>query len=92
MGGAAGGIRVINLAKGSAVGALEDHEGESIEAITFVEFGTSGASVGQSGSGIAATGGTDGKICIWDLSTMKLRTTLQRTVRPISIHSRAFYL
>lgn len=79
VGGATGGVRVVNLAKGSVVGALEGHEeGESIEAIKFVEFGA-GATVGQ-GSGIVATGGTDGKICIWDLSIMKLRTTLQHTV------------
>lgn len=84
VGGAAGGVRVVNLAKGSVVGALEGHEeGESIEAIKFVEFGT-GATVGQ-GSGIVATGGTDGKICIWDLSNMKLRTTLQHTVRFIHL-------
>jgi len=74
-GGATGGVRVVNLAKGTVVGALEGHdEGESIEAIAFIEFGA-GASIGQ-GSGIVATGGTDGKICIWDLSNMKLRSTL----------------
>jgi len=76
VGGSAGGIRVVNLAKGTVVGALEGHEPrESIEAIEFLEFGA-GASIGQ-GSGIMATGGTDGKICIWDLAVMKLRSTLQ---------------
>lgn len=79
-GAANGGVRVVNLARGTVVGALEGHkEGESVEAIAFVEFGA-GASVGQ-GSGIVATGGTDGKICIWDLSNMKLRSTLQHAVR-----------
>lgn len=78
VGGAMGGVRVVNLAKGTVVGALEGHEeGESIEAIKFVEFGPS-ANVG-SGSGIVCTGGTDGKICVWDLSNMKLRTTLQHS-------------
>ncbi|KAF8313569.1 WD40 repeat-like protein [Clavulina sp. PMI_390] len=73
VGGATGGIRVVNLAKGSVVGALEGHEeGESIEAIKFLEFGAAGA-------GMVATGGTDGKICVWDLSNMNLRTTLQHS-------------
>jgi ribosome assembly protein SQT1 len=82
VGGSAGGIRVVNLAKGTVVGALEGHDpGESIEAIEFLEFGA-GASIGQ-GSGIMATGGTDGKICIWDLAVMKLRSTLQHDVRNI---------
>jgi ribosome assembly protein SQT1 len=80
VGGANGGVRVVNLAKGTVVGALEGHEeGESVEAVAFVELGVS-ASVSQS-SGIVATGGTDGKICLWDLSNMKLRSTLQHAVR-----------
>lgn len=80
VGGGEGGVRVVNLAKGTVVGALVGHEeGESVEAVAFVEFG-GGATVGQ-GSGVVATGGTDGKICIWDLSLMKLRSTLQHSVR-----------
>lgn len=87
VGGASGGVRVVNLAKGTVVGALEGHEeGESIEAICFVEFGPT-ASVGG-GSGIVATGGTDGKICVWDLTNMKLRTTLQHAVSSNSPHFR----
>jgi len=71
VGGADGVVRVVNLAKGSFIGALEGHQqGESVETVSFVDFGS--AVVGQ-GSGIVATGGTDGKICIWDLSTMKIR-------------------
>lgn len=93
VGGAAGGVRVVNLSKGTVVGALEGHEqGESIEAITFVEFalGTTAAAVGAksaggasasaAGGGIVCTGGTDGKICVWDLAIMKLRATLQHSV------------
>ncbi|KAF8921234.1 ribosome biogenesis protein Sqt1 [Mucidula mucida] len=73
VGGAAGGVRVVSLSKGEVVNALGGHtEGESIEAVQFLEFtGTS------SGPGIVATGATDGKICIWDLATMRLRTTLE---------------
>ncbi|KAF8638333.1 hypothetical protein AX17_002353 [Amanita inopinata Kibby_2008] len=73
VGGAAGGVRVISLHKGEVVATLGGHtEGESIEAIAFADL--PGAS---SGPGLALTGATDGKICVWDLSTMKLRTTLQ---------------
>jgi len=76
IGGAAGGVRVVSLNKGEVVGALGGHtEGESIEAVTFVDISGSDA-----GPGVAVTGGTDGKACIWDLSTMRLRATLQHEV------------
>lgn len=75
VGGASGGVRVVNLLKGDVIGALDGHgEGQSVEAVAFVQFG------GNSGPGLVVTGGTDGKICIWDLSTMKLRTTLEHSV------------
>jgi len=74
VGGAAGGVRVISLSKGEIVATLGGHtEGESIEAIVFVEL-TGSASAGP---GVAVTGATDGKACIWDLSTMRLRATLE---------------
>jgi ribosome assembly protein SQT1 len=77
VGGANGGVRVVNLTKGDIVGPLGGHtEGESIEAIAFLDL----AGSGTSGAGVVATGGTDGKICIWDLTTMRLRTTLQHEV------------
>ncbi|KZV80343.1 WD40 repeat-like protein [Exidia glandulosa HHB12029] len=73
VGGADGGIRVVNLLKGDLVGALEGHaQGESVEAVEFIEL--TGAGVG---SNVVVTGGTDGKACIWDLSTMRLRSTLE---------------
>lgn len=76
VGGAAGGVRVISLSKGEVVGTLGGHtEGESIEAVQFIDLTGSG-----SGPGVAATGATDGKICIWDLGTMRLRTTLSHEV------------
>jgi len=72
VGGATGGVRVVSLSKGEIVGTLGGHtEGESIEAVHFLDLTGS-----DSGPGVAATGATDGKICIWDLSTMRLRTTL----------------
>lgn len=78
-GGTNGGVRVVSLSKGEVVGALGGHkEGESIESVVFVDL----AAVGQAGSGgIVVTGGTDGKACIWDLGTMRLRATLEHQVR-----------
>lgn len=76
VGGAAGGVRVVSLSKGEVVSTLGGHsEGESIEAVQFVELSGSGT-----GPGVAVTGATDGKACIWDLSTMRLRSTLQHEV------------
>ena len=78
VGGVSGGIRVISLSKGDVVGALEGHrEDESVEAVVFIDL--AGAGVGA-GSGVVVTGGTDGKACIWDLSTMRLRATLEHEV------------
>ena len=79
VGGANGGVRIVSLSKGEVVGALGGHaEGESIEAVTFIDIGGPNA-----GLGAAVTGGTDGKGCIWDLSTMRLRATLQHEVRAL---------
>ncbi|KAJ7756452.1 ribosome biogenesis protein Sqt1 [Mycena maculata] len=73
VGGAAGGIRVVSLNKGEIIATLGGHtEGESIEAIQFVDLAGSNA-----GAGVAVTGATDGKACIWDLTTMRLRSTLE---------------
>ena len=87
VGGTSGGVRVISLSKGEVVGALAGHqEGESVEAVEFVELATagplSGAGATASG-GVVVTGGTDGKACIWDLSTMRLRATLEHGVRSL---------
>lgn len=75
-GGASGSLRVVSLSKGEVVGALGGHaEGDSVEAMQFIDLtGTGG------GSGVVVTGGTDGKACIWDLSTMRLRATLEHQV------------
>lgn len=76
IGGASGSLRVISLSKGEVVGALGGHAaGDSVEAVQFVELaGTGGV------SGVVVTGGTDGKACVWDLSTMRLRATLDHQV------------
>ncbi|KAF8554394.1 ribosome biogenesis protein Sqt1 [Imleria badia] len=73
VGGTSGSVRVVSLSKGEVVGALGGHaEGESVEAVQFVDL--SGTA---SGPGVVITGGTDGKVCIWDVSTMRLRATLE---------------
>ncbi|TFK47789.1 WD40 repeat-like protein [Heliocybe sulcata] len=72
VGGVSGGVRVISLSKGDIIGGLAAHkEGESIEAVAFVDLTGTGA-----GTDIVVTGGTDGKLCIWDLTTMRLRASM----------------
>ena len=82
VGGTTGSVRVVSLSKGEVVGALGGHkEGESVEAVAFVEL-TPGAAA-QTAGGIVVTGATDGKACIWDLSTNRLRATLEHEVSPV---------
>jgi ribosome assembly protein SQT1 len=80
VGGAEGGVKIVNLAKekGEVIGGLEGHkEGDSVESIVFVDLGSG---VGGAGKEVVVTGGTDGKICVWDLSTMRLRTEMKHNV------------
>jgi WD40 repeat protein len=78
VGGAEGGVRVISLSKGEVISALGGHsEGESVEAIAFVNI--AGVVDGTSANTVV-TGATDGKVCIWDLKTNRLRTTLEHKV------------
>lgn len=73
VGGTSGSVRVVSLSKGEVVGALGGHaEGESVEAVQFVDLAGTGSSLG-----VVVTGGTDGKACVWDLTTMRLRATLK---------------
>lgn len=75
VGGTNGGVRVVSLSKGEVISALGGHtEEQSVEAIVFVNI--VGAADGSS-AGTVVTGATDGKVCIWDLSTNRLRTTLE---------------
>lgn len=78
VGGTNGSVRVVSLSRGEVVGALAGHkEGESVESVAFVDL----SGVGQAGSaGVVVTGGTDGKACIWDLGTMRIRATLEHQV------------
>jgi WD40 repeat protein len=85
VGGAEGGVRVVSLSKGEVISALGGHaDGESVEAVAFVNIvgaidGTS-APAGSASSNTVVTGATDGKVCIWDLKTNRLRTTLEHKV------------
>ena len=79
VGGAEGEVRAVNLSKGEVVAILEGHkEGESVEAIEFVDWGSGSGAAAN--AGIVVTGATDGKVCVWDLATMKLRATLEHQV------------
>ncbi|RDX57312.1 ribosome biogenesis protein Sqt1 [Lentinus brumalis] len=85
VGGASGGVRVVSLSKGEVVGALAGHqEGESVEAVEFVELAPGSASAAS--GGVVVTGATDGKACIWDLSTNRLRATLEHKDAVTSLH------
>ncbi|KAI0058206.1 WD40 repeat-like protein [Artomyces pyxidatus] len=91
VGGAAGGVRVVSLSKGEVITALGSHaEGESVEAAAFVNIvGTIGGSAASTaGGGTVVTGATDGKACIWDLNTNRLRTTLEHedSVTSLMVH------
>ncbi|KAH9903008.1 ribosome biogenesis protein Sqt1 [Cubamyces lactineus] len=90
VGGASGGVRVVSLSKGDVVGALAGHkEGESVEAVEFVELATTGPLSGGAAAasgGVVVTGATDGKACIWDLNTMRLRATLEHEDAVTSLH------
>ncbi|GJJ08630.1 hypothetical protein Clacol_002849 [Clathrus columnatus] len=78
VGGAEGGVRVVSLVKGDVVGSLEGHtEGESIEAVAWMSY---------AGAEVALTGGTDGKICLWDLGAMRLRITMEHADSITSLH------
>jgi len=84
VGGASGELRVVNLAKGEVVGVLEGHDkDQSVEAIEFVDWSKIAAGTQE----IAVTGATDGKICIWDLVSMKLRATVKHDDAITSIHA-----
>jgi ribosome assembly protein SQT1 len=75
VGGSSGDVRVVSLSKGEVVAVLNGHTmDESVEAVAFVDI------AGNPG-GVVVTGATDGKICIWDLTTMRLRSTLEHKAR-----------
>jgi ribosome assembly protein SQT1 len=84
VGGAEGGVRVVSLSKGEVISALGGHtDGESVEAVAFVNIVGSVVD-GTASANTVVTGATDGKVCIWDLKTNRLRTTLEHKVSRFS--------
>lgn len=80
VGGGAGGLRVVNLATGRVVSALQGHaEGDSVEAVVFLEI---------AGNGVVVSAGTDGKACVWDVTTSRLRATLkhEQAITSLRLH------
>lgn len=78
IGGGAGGVRVVNLVNGRTMAALQGHkEGDSVEAIQFLEI---------AGNGVVVSAGTDGKACVWDVNTLRLRATLEHSQAITSLH------
>ena len=100
VGGADGAVRVVHLGKGEVVGALESHaEGQSVECVAFVYPTASGTVPSSSGTNPVATastelelvltGGTDGKIHVSDLNTLRLRATLnghEDAITSLTVH------
>jgi ribosome assembly protein SQT1 len=79
IGGAGGGIRVISLTKGEVVSILGNHsDGESVESAVFINLVE--AAEGSDASTVV-TGGTDGRVCVWDLKTLRLRASFEHLVR-----------
>lgn len=80
VGGSNGLTRIISLVKGDVVATLTGHsEEDSVESMAFVDL--SGTSNGPL---VLITGGTDGKACIWDSNTWRLRGTLKHDVSHLS--------
>ncbi|VDB84750.1 unnamed protein product [Peniophora sp. CBMAI 1063] len=92
VGGAAGGVRVVSLTQGKVISALGSHEeGNSVEAAVFVNLagavtGAGGSAPATAGGGTVVTGATDGKACVWDLNTNRLRMTLAHEDSVTSLH------
>ncbi|GAA5910029.1 hypothetical protein JCM6882_008432 [Rhodosporidiobolus microsporus] len=78
LGGAEGGLRAVNLTKGEVLAQMEGHEeGASVEAVAFNEIPVaSGQAAGGSASvQVIVSVGTDGRVCTWEASGFKLRST-----------------
>ena len=78
VGGSTGKVKLVGLVKGDVVATLVGHgEGESVEALTFVDL-LAGAGGGK--GMVLASGGTDGKGFVWDVATGRVRAELSHQV------------
>ncbi|WWD20585.1 hypothetical protein CI109_105061 [Kwoniella shandongensis] len=76
VGSANGRVRLVNLAKGDIISTLIGHaEGESVEALVFVDL-LGGAAGGGKGV-VVVSGATDGKGFVWDVATGRVRAELK---------------
>ncbi|GAA5863075.1 hypothetical protein JCM3774_001413 [Rhodotorula dairenensis] len=84
VGGAEGGLRAVNLVQGTVLAQMEGHEeGASVEQVAFNEIptvntgagtGAAAAPVGPSVTVVVSVG-TDGRVCTWEASGFRLRST-----------------
>ncbi|GAA5995377.1 WD40 repeat domain-containing protein [Rhodotorula paludigena] len=75
VGGAEGGLRAVNLVQGTVLAQLEGHEeGASIEQVAFNEIPTVGGGAAASVTVVVSVG-VDGRVCTWEASGFKLRST-----------------
>ncbi|PWY99959.1 WD40 repeat-like protein [Testicularia cyperi] len=90
LGGAAGEVRVVNIAAidnggaASIVASLSGHaDGESIEGIQFVDVG------GGTRTGHVITASTEGKAIVWDLSLAKMRCEVlhNAAITSVALHT-----
>lgn len=86
VGGAEGGLRAVNLVQGTVLAQMEGHEeGASIEQVAFNEIPTINTGGGAASSGPSVTVmvsvGTDGRVCTWEATGFRLRSTGAHEVR-----------
>ncbi|GAA5923607.1 hypothetical protein JCM1841_001298 [Sporobolomyces salmonicolor] len=73
LGGAEGGLRAVNLVQGTVLAQMEGHEeGASVEMVAFNEVPRTG---GAAAVQVIVSVGTDGRVCTWEASGFKLRST-----------------
>ncbi|WWC72451.1 uncharacterized protein I206_106413 [Kwoniella pini CBS 10737] len=91
VGSSSGQVKLINLLNGSTLNTLIGHaEGESIEALVFVDL-LNGAAGGGKGV-VVVSGATDGKGFVWDVHTGRVRAELQHDepITSIAAHPSPF--
>ncbi|GAA5939230.1 WD40 repeat domain-containing protein [Sporobolomyces koalae] len=73
LGGAEGGLRAVNLIQGTVLAQMTGHEeGASIEMVAFNEVPKAG---GAAAVTVVVSVGTDGRVCTWEASSFRLRST-----------------
>ncbi|OCF78470.1 ribosome assembly protein SQT1 [Kwoniella mangroviensis CBS 8886] len=91
VGSASGKVKLVNLTNGSTLNTLVGHpEGESIEALVFVDL-LGGAAGGGKGV-VCVSGATDGKGLVWDVHTGRVRAELkhEESITSIAAHPAPF--